>query len=180
MALIKCPFCGKDVTDQNDVCIHCGHKLEGIKKAFEHLDKVKQESLLQDFLASHPQMDYGEASLRQVSLLGWPMLLTVFLFGGELLLVLAMRILPKQVNLFLYIAAIVFSVVSCLASCILYRKASSKTMHNILLAEKVFQLWLDKEKNIIYVPQFKNQQFQIQFDAIKIEEKDSDGNCEMS
>lgn len=28
MALIKCPECGKDVSDKSDVCIHCGYPLK--------------------------------------------------------------------------------------------------------------------------------------------------------
>ena len=28
MALIKCPECGKDVSDQSDKCIHCGYPIK--------------------------------------------------------------------------------------------------------------------------------------------------------
>lgn len=32
MALIKCPECGRDVTNTNDICIHCGFPLEKPRK----------------------------------------------------------------------------------------------------------------------------------------------------
>lgn len=31
MAIIQCPECGKDISDQASVCIHCGFPLDGIK-----------------------------------------------------------------------------------------------------------------------------------------------------
>lgn len=31
MALIKCPECGKEVSDQAEVCIHCGYPLTAKK-----------------------------------------------------------------------------------------------------------------------------------------------------
>ena len=33
MALIKCPECGKEISDTCDVCIHCGYKLQTKKKS---------------------------------------------------------------------------------------------------------------------------------------------------
>lgn len=32
MALIKCPECGKDISDTCDICIHCGYKLKNQQK----------------------------------------------------------------------------------------------------------------------------------------------------
>ena len=28
MALMKCPECGKEVSDQSETCIHCGYPLK--------------------------------------------------------------------------------------------------------------------------------------------------------
>ena len=28
MALIKCPECGKEISDKSDVCIHCGYPIK--------------------------------------------------------------------------------------------------------------------------------------------------------
>lgn len=41
MALIKCPECGKDISDKSDVCIHCGYpvKKDIIKNRYEQLSK---------------------------------------------------------------------------------------------------------------------------------------------
>lgn len=33
MTLIKCPECGKEISDTCDVCIHCGYKLQTKKKS---------------------------------------------------------------------------------------------------------------------------------------------------
>ena len=43
MALIKCPECGKKVSDKANSCIHCGYPLEEYKK--EIFDKeIKAEA----------------------------------------------------------------------------------------------------------------------------------------
>ncbi len=40
MALIKCPECGKEISDQAEVCIHCGYP---IKKNQEEPGRIVQE-----------------------------------------------------------------------------------------------------------------------------------------
>jgi ribosomal protein L37E len=42
MALIKCPECGKEVSDRSDQCIHCGYPIK------EEMDKLKQESQVEE------------------------------------------------------------------------------------------------------------------------------------
>lgn len=39
MALIKCPECGREVSDQADICVNCGYKIAGT----ENLHKMAQE-----------------------------------------------------------------------------------------------------------------------------------------
>lgn len=31
MALIKCPECGREISDKSKICIHCGYPLENEK-----------------------------------------------------------------------------------------------------------------------------------------------------
>ena len=38
MALIKCPECGKDVSDKAAICIHCGYPLEKLYSASQEKD----------------------------------------------------------------------------------------------------------------------------------------------
>ena len=33
MALIKCPECGKDISDKSPACIHCGYPLDLMAKS---------------------------------------------------------------------------------------------------------------------------------------------------
>lgn len=45
MALIKCPECGKEVSDKAEVCIHCGYplKLQEAAKEEDGPETVKEE-----------------------------------------------------------------------------------------------------------------------------------------
>lgn len=40
MALIKCPECGKEISDKATVCINCGYSLESLKDVRK---KIKSE-----------------------------------------------------------------------------------------------------------------------------------------
>lgn len=42
MALIKCPECGKEVSDRSDVCIHCGYPIKG------NIEKIADEKIEED------------------------------------------------------------------------------------------------------------------------------------
>ena len=44
MALIKCPECGKEISDKAKVCIHCGYPLNEQKEDFY----IKRTSLLDE------------------------------------------------------------------------------------------------------------------------------------
>lgn len=45
MSLIKCPECGKDVSNLSEKCIHCGYPLQGqLKyKSYKVIKKEKEE-----------------------------------------------------------------------------------------------------------------------------------------
>lgn len=49
MALIKCPECGQNISDQADTCIHCGYPLTEFKKELEkqRLIEEKQRQLFE-------------------------------------------------------------------------------------------------------------------------------------
>ena len=49
MALIKCPECGQNISDQADTCIHCGYPLTEFKKELEQqrLIEEKQRQLFE-------------------------------------------------------------------------------------------------------------------------------------
>lgn len=43
MALIKCPECGKEISDKSKVCIHCGYPMEEIKPLEKPTNIVEEE-----------------------------------------------------------------------------------------------------------------------------------------
>ena len=43
MALVKCPECGKDVSDQAEICINCGFKIAGTDNLHEMSEKKEAE-----------------------------------------------------------------------------------------------------------------------------------------
>lgn len=45
MALIKCPECGKDVSDTSSICIHCGYKLNQESNDVEKVQQVEVTSI---------------------------------------------------------------------------------------------------------------------------------------
>lgn len=47
MALIKCPECGKQVSNKAEACIHCGYKFENVLDLLGFVDrqrKVREEA----------------------------------------------------------------------------------------------------------------------------------------
>lgn len=48
MALIKCPECGKKISDQAEACIHCGFPLSKLKKEEPVVDKQPEEEVKQE------------------------------------------------------------------------------------------------------------------------------------
>ncbi len=57
MALIKCPECGKEVSDRAKACIHCGYPLNedfDDKAQFPKHQKTSYEQWVDDMKAYHP------------------------------------------------------------------------------------------------------------------------------
>ena len=64
MALIKCPECGKKVSDKANTCIHCGYPLEEYKEKIEDekIEKMANEMFDREFrkmLANESYEKYG-------------------------------------------------------------------------------------------------------------------------
>ena len=45
MALIKCPECGKEISDKSSICIHCGYPISEMK---ENSEELQEELLLKE------------------------------------------------------------------------------------------------------------------------------------
>lgn len=43
MSLIKCPECGREISDKSKACIHCGYPLNGRKKEGEYIKEEECE-----------------------------------------------------------------------------------------------------------------------------------------
>lgn len=49
MALIKCPECGKEISDKANACIHCGYPLNERKEDFDITDShLRRKSYLDE------------------------------------------------------------------------------------------------------------------------------------
>ena len=55
MALIKCPECGKEISDKSEKCIHCGFPLVKEKNTICNINGKKYDlSYILDFYREHP------------------------------------------------------------------------------------------------------------------------------
>lgn len=55
MALIKCPECGKEISDKSDKCIHCGFPLKETKNKICVINGKEYDlSFILDFYKDHP------------------------------------------------------------------------------------------------------------------------------
>ena len=72
MALIKCPECGKDISDKSPACIHCGYPLDLINKSSstnqtnktEELKNIKVSAVNNNGLYSLELIDYGDKKIQ--------------------------------------------------------------------------------------------------------------------
>lgn len=171
--IIACPHCGKQVSDECDTCIHCGKPIASPKPGFGEYPEEERRRLHEEFLATHKKYNYGEAGYRQSKK-------AIFLFAGIVLVnclfYLIVRIyLPAQEeanNVFLI--GVVLGALSVLLSGIgMIAAAISRKRYlgKMLLAEKIFQAWLKREKGISYKVAFSiaNKNYKKIFDSINIE-----------
>ena len=123
MALIKCPECGKEISDTSDVCIHCGYKLSN--KEVE----VTQKSILKEDAIIAQRLYLG---------LGGPIFGTVF-FGlcivawfVCLCLLISTRFSPLLLVLFILFTILGPFIGPCIHSIILRRENASNKKPAIL------------------------------------------------
>lgn len=74
MALIKCPECGKDISDKAPACIHCGFPLRLIKSEVEELPEkeiaiVNEERIPSENGYSMELIDYGNKKVQVATVL---------------------------------------------------------------------------------------------------------------
>ena len=67
MALIKCPECGKEVSDKSDKCIHCGYPFE---KKYIHIINGKEYNLKYIYESDKTNTVKLIGSLRQMTNIG--------------------------------------------------------------------------------------------------------------
>lgn len=80
MALVKCPECGKEVSDSADACPNCGY---GIKEYYQNKKKNElQRKIYEEKLNSIQKPDEPHIKWGELVALSWPGLLG-FIFGAE-------------------------------------------------------------------------------------------------
>ena len=62
MALIKCPECGKEISDKANVCIHCGYPLNEQEEDFY----IKRTSLLDEDTLKYEFQKIGDNALKSI------------------------------------------------------------------------------------------------------------------
>ena len=118
MALIKCPECGKEISDSSDICIHCGYKLNNAKVEITEKSILKEDSIIA------PRLYLG---------LGGPIFGTIF-FGLCLLtwlvcliLLITSRFNPVLLLVFILLTLISPLIIPCIRSIVLRsRNATNK------------------------------------------------------
>lgn len=62
MALIKCPECGKEISDKANACIHCGYPLNEQKEDFG----IREKSLLDEDTLINEIRKIGDNALKSM------------------------------------------------------------------------------------------------------------------
>lgn len=197
MALIKCRECGKSISDTTDKCIHCGafvHK----NAADESADENNSESInLGDFvifkdLMAHKRIELelefchsDKWALKYVRKIQEPKsiqkiagIADTFGFICIMLIILLAGTNPdwQPYNYELFAAGIILGVctgilgfVITILSLIL-QHIHARSIKKNLYYHKKLQVWLRKEKNIIYYPDFATQKIKDKYDSITEDE----------
>lgn len=70
MALINCPECGKQVSDQAEVCMNCGFKILGTENLHE-LSKKKEEEIIQEKKDKNNSVIAIIVTIVVIGIIGW-------------------------------------------------------------------------------------------------------------
>lgn len=172
MALVNCPYCGKQVSDKSEVCVHCGEKLAFVSPKteevqFEKMNAAEQEKIFAEFISAYPEHNYGEAGTRQIgNAMAYDILLFALCLIGDAIILL---ISPKSAGLYFAGFLLIFSCIFGLIVFICLILSLYRYNKKALISVKVFQKWLKEKKGMIYIPKLAGQKQQKIFDEINME-----------
>lgn len=167
MGLIVCPHCGKQVSDTNEKCFHCGLDLandteEAAKpREYYKMSAKEQQDLRKEYLSQNPVfercMKKSNAFTKRnmisiiICVLAWLCFACMFI-GSIIYLDVAKKNMPAWVNLLVILILVIafVTMIICIVQRILYRKHR----RNELIIEKNYQQWLKSEKNVNYTVAF--------------------------
>ncbi len=195
MSLIKCPECGKQISDTVLKCIHCGCNLKlsqiapthtNVKKNAEERQYYKipyneQITLRNEFYTTGTDYSKNENLLRKqikklraatiIQALSW-LLALIVLTCGQFYYSITHKNTPTTFAVVILVAVLI-AIIFLILTCIL-KKNFNKYRRNQLIVEKKFQKWLREEKQIVYTVNFtpKQKKEKAFFDSINAERSD--------
>ena len=157
MALIVCPYCGEQVSDKAERCVHCGNVLNELKpKQYSNLPSNEQDSLKKEFESKYPQYSCNGLTEKADKLHKRNSIMSIFTLGCLVVFftLVATKFVSKAVdeeNYVIVIGVFIFMgvYISLLVIQINSRKKEKEFRRKVFLWKKLFQAWLLK-KNIHY------------------------------
>lgn len=174
MALIHCPYCGKQVSDTVDSCVHCGAELVKLpqqsnilnRRIFSALSDNEQKELKQEFGRLMPEYSL-EVKIRGA--------LRYIIIGLSLVgLILAYFGLDANINnttRYIVLIADILLVIALIVMVIIDVTSRKKAEKDELLYFKLFSLWLNARKNVEFTMSLTPKQ-QLIFDELIITDED--------
>lgn len=173
MALIKCPHCGKEISDTAESCIHCGTNLNEKTQAqeqfknYESLSFSEKLNLKSEFNKAYPnyaKYEDKDEKIKRLGKISWAciiigIIMMIPLFFSESKFFLIIGIL----------GAILFTVSDVVdILCPFLRRRYKK---KYLIALKKYQKWLKETKGVNYIVTFNSAEMKWKkyFDAINID-----------
>lgn len=141
MALIKCPECGKEVSDTAVACPSCGYGIAS------YMEQIKEQRRYQQKLDSIPMPVHPKKEN------GWFVLMGFFILGTLLMIQRFISVEPKNSS---GITFIIFLFGFCIFSCIFFREHNYKIeMEQYNLAMRDFEAY---KRKLILEQEAKEQQ----------------------
>ena len=175
MALVKCPRCGKQISDTSESCIHCGTRLTVNPEdnslvqltSYSTLSASEKANLKTQFYNVYPnyaKYENKEAKVKTLNKISWLCIfvglgLAFLMMAGDNAFFLAIGV----IGLIIFFVSDVIDVI-CPFLARYYKK-------KYLVAQKKYQKWLKDEKCINYVVTFneKEKKWKKYFDEINVE-----------
>ena len=187
MAIIVCPKCGKNSSNTNEKCFHCGFnlRLQSVEpvqlQRYIKLPSAEQERLRKEYYSLNPKYEsYMKKRDRFIRRINITAIVTGIFSALYILLWIVTRIIKavtKASISWALIPAIIFGVIwviAIIANVVLRKVTYRKYRRNDLIIEKKYQKWLKEEKQIEYIVSFTTKQRKDKeyFDKINIQKKD--------